>query len=297
MRPLIASFLLFSALVSWAEEAPKRPGPGEIPALVAQLEKDNNSAMEAAQRLELAGRDAVGPLLPALQSKKPYARWWAAAALARIADPRALSGLIALAGKDSDVTVRQTAVYWLKTFDDEKARAAIIAGLDDPDPGVRGYAMQAIEQTRHIKALPKLRTLLDHSHPKTRYDALVTIFFLLDEGQLEFLSERLAKEKNADAVAGILQCLTKLPKMTPQVLEIFIGQLESSQEPVRRLANRLLMKGTGGDLGFVAADVPAKRAEAVKKWRKWLADNRDRLAWDEQKHVFIVPGAGSKPAK
>lgn len=68
--------------------------------------------------------------------------------------------------EDTDVNYK---VAWaLAEIGDERARAPLIAALDDRDAHVRVAAIQALVSMNAIDALPKLRELLsDHAFPRS----------------------------------------------------------------------------------------------------------------------------------
>jgi len=301
-RPLKAlpfSLILFAWAVSLFAAEPARPKPPsyvEIPELLEQLEVSNIAAFAASKRLELAPEKAFDGLMQKLKSKKPFARWWAASLLAKTGDERALEPIAELCRNDPDVTVRSVAVWALRRFDSERAWKAIVGALSDPAPTVRGWAMQAIEKGAYRKALPEVRKLLKHPNPKTRYDAMVTTFFLLEKGHLAFVKGILESEMDANILTGALSCLTRLPQMTPDVLDVMISQLDSPYEKVREAANKLLVKGAGMDFGFKADASPRERAAAARKWRDWYSLTKGKLKWNPNKRRFEVPGAKKDPS-
>lgn len=55
-------------------------------------------------------------------------------------------------------------------------------------------------------------------------------------------------------------------------LKKLIDALEHRDEAVRLFAIEALKARTGSDLGFRPHDPPEERAEAVSRWRRWLAE-------------------------
>jgi len=76
-----------------------------ISALIAHLNCENVIECQKARRcLVSMGREAVGPLIEALASRKPWVRWEATKALGQIGDPAAVQALVkALTDKRFDV--------------------------------------------------------------------------------------------------------------------------------------------------------------------------------------------------
>ena len=294
----IAALCVASASLFAAEpEKPKPPSFSEIPALLEQLEVSNIAAFGASKRLELAPEKAFDGLMEKIKSRKPFARWWAAALLAKTRDERALGPIAELCAKDPDPTVRAVAVWAIRDFNNDRSWKAVVGALKDREPMVRGWAMQAIEKNGYRKALPELRKLLKHPNPKTRYDAMVSSFFLLEKDHLSFIKKILEKEKDINNLTGALSCLTRLPEMTPEVLEILINQLDGPHEKVCDLANKLLVKGAGEDFGFTANASALEKMEAVRKWRNWLNENKTKLKWNAIARRFEIPGAKKDKTK
>jgi len=298
-RVLVAVIVVFTAAAGFAAEPekPKPPRYSDIPQLLKQMEKSNEVACSASKRLELAPDMAFDGLMDLLGSKKPFARWWAASLLAKTKNARALKPIALLCSADPDAMVRSVAVWSLSTYTDESAWEAIVKALQDKDQSVRGWAMKAITEHQYKKALPEVRKLLKHGNKWTRLDAVVTVFFVIESGRLEFLREILRKEKDVDNLVGALSCLTRLPEMTPDVMGVFITQLSSPYEKVRKFANTLLVKGADEDFGFVADGPGLERINAVQKWRNWYDENKKRLKWDPIKRKFYIPGSENKGRK
>ncbi len=102
------------------------------------------AAREALIRMD---KDAVAPLIVALEHKHPHVRAEAAWILMRIGD----SGAVEPIGKllqDTDPTVRSTAASCLGGFRDHRATAPLELALKDTDPSVRQAAAEALKKIR-----------------------------------------------------------------------------------------------------------------------------------------------------
>jgi len=81
-----------------------------------------------------------------------------------------------------------------------------------------------------------------------------------------FQDEDPARRIEAVALAGRNRDQSAVP--------FLIDRLTDSQEEVRFFAIIALKRATGETMGWNYYDPPAKRAEAVRRWREWLQDQR-----------------------
>ena len=71
-------------------------------------------------------------------------------------------------------------------------------------------------------------------------------------------------------------CIRAGQQRDKSVLPLLVDRLEDSDADVRLFAIGALKKITGEDLGYRCYASPSARAEAVRKWRKWLVDHRGK---------------------
>ncbi len=116
----------------------------------------------AAEALGLLNdKEAIIPLIEALNDKDEEVRWKAAWALGNIGDKSAVVPLI-YALNDDRWTVRRFAVTSLGRIMDERAVDSLIEALDDEDWHVRKYAAEALGNIGDEKALePLIQSLVD----------------------------------------------------------------------------------------------------------------------------------------
>jgi len=80
----------------------------------------------------------------------------------------------------------------------------------------------------------------------------------------EFQNEDPAKRVDAIVIVGRTRDRAALP--------FLVDRLTDSEQDVRFFAILSLKRITGTDMGWRYYDPPEQRAEAVARWRKWLAD-------------------------
>lgn len=155
-----------------------RLGSGGAWALAALLgalkDGDSEVRMHAAEALGRIGAaqeksalraQPVPGLLEAFRDDSVQVRSAAARALGWIV-PDAVPGLIA-ALRDEEMQVRSAAAWVLEQIGEQYGQAAaravppLLAALDDPDEGVRWYAVGALGVLRDPRAVPRLVRLLD----------------------------------------------------------------------------------------------------------------------------------------
>jgi hypothetical protein len=222
------------------------------------------SGEEAKARLAkeaMAGVDAkakVAPLCFALRVKQQPVRVFAAEELGRLKDMRALRPLVARALSDPDAAVRTACVEAAKAFGDPNllapfARAFTTAG----SPEVRAAAAEGMGRSGNLKGVQILVYALDahgggpRSHIYTANQLSFIQDFDVEVAQTAFI---------ADPQVGILQ--------DGAVLDVRVVASEWYSTRVERHAIYGALKNlTGADLGEDAA-----------AWKKWMLENREKLA-------------------
>ena len=108
-------------------------------------------------------------------------RSYAAEALGRLGDPRAIPSLIDHAG-DPEAHVRMTILHALGQLHAHDAQEVLLAGLSDPAPVVRMSAAEALGRLDDPAVLPRLWQVLDEdSDAEVRMSAVEAIAMLGDE--------------------------------------------------------------------------------------------------------------------
>jgi HEAT repeat protein len=121
----------------------------------------------AAAALERVTVDDAPELIGALAHGELEARWWAAAALARLPGEAATSALLAAAA-DPDETVRAAVLHALGQRRTPEAVTPLLFALADPSPYLARLAADALIQVG-APAVPALCEALDHEvEPRVR---------------------------------------------------------------------------------------------------------------------------------
>lgn len=324
-RTTLAVAVTLAALAMGGEASPPANRSARIAELCKRLGRGQYGDMGACKELVAIGEPAVPALVKALKDKRPQARWWAVAAVCRIAADEAYPAVLDVLHNDPDAFVRSTAVYYLRHYrkkgkdvwpEVEKAlrdknpevgrwalRLMIEDGYPKVDERLRGILARGSPELRsyalaHAREmgdkgkpyLPLVRQLLSAADPRVRYDAIHTCVALMDSGQLEFLHKTYERDKDPAVREACLRCITVIPEPPVESIELFLKGLESEDEKVRKVAAQLLRKGCKQYFGYDARQPLPIREHAVKKWRKWYAENRAKLQWHPDLRKFLLPG-------
>ena len=307
---------------------------GRIASLCKRLGDGEYGSMGACNELIAIGQPAVPHLLKALKDKRPQARWWAVAAVCRLAPEEGYPAVVDVLANDPNAFVRSTAVYYLRHFakkgkdvwpeveraladkNPEVGRWALRLMVEDQHPEVdkklrevlakgsgelRSYALSHIRDMadRGKAYLPLVRELLSTADPRIRYDALHTSVVLMDSGQLELLRKTYESDKDPLVQEGALRCATVIPEPPVESIALFVLGLRNENEKVRTCAGKLLRKGCKQYFGFDAKQPLPIREAAITKWEDWYQANRAKLQWHSDLRKFLLPGIRKKegPAK
>jgi hypothetical protein len=274
-------------VVLWA--VTNAPLPSDMPGLITHMARDDFAGQAACDQLVKTGKTVVPELLPALQHATPRVRYWAAAALCRIADERAYQPLLTALREDRHPVVRATILWQLQHFNKPAQYDLAVQHLADPDPFVRGWALKVLDHGQRREQLPAIRALTEDKDAGVRHDALVTAVKLGGNAELPLIEKLAADDADAQVRAGALRCLTLLPEKKPAILAVMIRALGDSHADVQAAAAQLLTKGTNQSFGFDPARPPRERERATAQWQKWYEQNQSRLRWDNAKRRFVLP--------
>lgn len=308
-----------------AAEAPPAADPERITKLCKQLGEGEYGNMGACEQLIQIGAPAMPQLIETLKDKRPAARWWAVAAVARITADEGYPALLKVLATDTDSFVRSTAVYYLRHYrkkgtdiwpevekalgdkDAEVARWALRLMVEDGYPDLdkklreilakgsselRSYALQHVRDMgdRGKPYMPLVRQILTAEDWRIRCDAIHTTVALMDTGQLDFLRETFQNDKEPGVRECCLRCITVIPEPPVEAFELFVAGTQSDDEKVRDTASKLLTKAYKQYFGYDAKQPLPVREHAIKKWREWYEANRAKLTWDPERRRFVLPG-------
>jgi len=164
VKPLIATLNSQDGevrdLVAWALGEIK--DPRAVQPLIAALKRaDSNRSHTVSDALAKIGAPSVGPLIVTLQNPDARVREFAAEALGKIRDTRAVEPLIA-ARKDLAPNVRWSAAEALGEIRDTRAVEPLISALEDPAPEVRWNAVKALGEIGDSRAVEPLIVVVKH---------------------------------------------------------------------------------------------------------------------------------------
>jgi HEAT repeat protein len=147
--------------------------PGAVPALVKQF--PDRDAIRAVARFKAAGAEAVGHLVPLLQSENVDTRRQAVRALGKIGEPARphLAAIIALTESDPEPGVQEQAAEALGDIGPSVAAEAIpvlVRALKHPNEKVRGDAVRALGQMGPAArgVLAEVRAILNDPDERAR---------------------------------------------------------------------------------------------------------------------------------
>jgi HEAT repeat protein len=330
MRRLSILVLGLAAAAVLAGEAPKEADQAaRIAKLCKELGETQYGSMPAFEQLVAIGAPAVPKLLEALKDRRPQARWWAVAAVCRLAPDEGYAPVLDVLKNDPDDFVRSTAVYHLRHYGKkgkdiwpaveealtdksaEVARWALRLMMEDGCPKfedsmrkilasgsseLRSYALEYVrtlgeKSPAKGKAYePLVRQLLGAADPLVRCDAMHTMVKMKETGQLDFLREMYKTNQDARVKEVALRCVTVVPNPPVDALDFFIEGLGSGDEKVRDAAFKILIKGVKHYDGFDPKGPLPMREAAIAKWRAWLAANRAQLTYHPDLRKFLLPG-------
>ncbi|MFP4612352.1 MAG: HEAT repeat domain-containing protein [Spirochaetaceae bacterium] len=176
---------------------------------------------------DLGHEDAVEPLLDIARdtAAPPLLRGYAADALGRIGDPRALEVLESMVG-DEEAIVRAYAVSALGRFDDEDVAPVLSAALRDSVAQVREFALQGVARNGIADAVPAVMYRARRDPEKqVRAAAFEALAQLATDEALEFLEDRIldtdhsAEDRMAVASALIEHRLADSVALLEEIVE------------------------------------------------------------------------------
>lgn len=149
--------------------------PEAIPDLIGALADDSwHVRFHAAIALGSMGREALEPLVIALEKGGAEARAGAAEVMGLAKDPMA-AGPLSRAMGDPERHVRITAAWALGELRTEAAITPLVAALGDPDPEVRTRAALSLRWAMDRRAVPVLIQALEHGSAAIRRDAAAAL--------------------------------------------------------------------------------------------------------------------------
>lgn len=265
------------------------PLPADVPGLIAHMARDDYAGQAACDQLVKTGKSVVPELLPALQHTMPRVRYWAAAALCRLADERAYQPLLTALREDKHPIVRATILWQLQHFNKPEQFDLAVQHLADPDPFVRGWALKVLDHGQRREQLPAIRGLTQDKDAGVRHDALVAVVKLGGNAELPLIQKLATDDTDPQVRAGALRCLTLLPEKKAEILAVMIRCLSDPHTDVQAAAAQLLAKGANQSFGFDPARPARERERAAAQWQKWYEQNQTRLRWDNAKRRFVLP--------
>lgn len=143
----------------------------ELSDLVTKLLADDDTARQATEELAAQGSASLTTIQSLLAHEQADVRWWAVRTCVIIQDNVDIAPLLIQALQDPDPAVRQCAALGLQQRPDDRAVAALIAALTDPDSLVARLAANALAATGPA-AVPELINLVENSSSKVRLEAV-----------------------------------------------------------------------------------------------------------------------------
>jgi len=148
-------------------------------------------------RAEAALRQIDSSHLPALAealaSGGPDSRWWAACALARLPDPRAVSALLA-ASADPDPNVRAAVLQGLGEQRAPQAITPLLFALGDPSPYLARLAADALIHIGQPAVPALIRALENDAESRVRLSAARALALIGDTAAIPALFRALEDE-------------------------------------------------------------------------------------------------------
>lgn len=175
-----------------------RDDPFHLLARAGDLKKLFQHPAIASAFTELA-REHHDAVTEVLSGDDPRAAAAVAYLAGQIGDPRLLDGLAACLGSP-DGELRREAIQALKQFGGGRALEIVSRAVDDPDPGVRLYALRHLVAYRYRPALPGIAELVETDAWRDRSPTEQQLIFeaygaLGGEGVMHDLARRLERRK------------------------------------------------------------------------------------------------------
>jgi len=217
---------------------------------LAERLRDEDSAVQwfAAEALgRLGNARAIEPLLGLLRDEDSGLCWSAANALGQLGDDRAFEPLLDLL-KDKDPGVRGRAADALGRLGDARAVQPLLGLLGDEDSAVRGDAAHALGQLGDMRAFEPLLGLLREKNNLVRQHLVLVLGQVGDGRAVEPLLGLLGDDDSKVRLCAA----TALAKLgDSRAVEPLLGMLRDKDRDVRRLAAVAL-----GQLGDARAVEP-----------------------------------------
>ena len=187
----------------------------------------------------------------------------AAADLAEIKGPSADAAVIALAHalrSDPFYAVRATAASSLGRLHTEKAKAALMAALQQPDSRVRTAAVEALASFEHDRSVyGALRaSLRDDRSPAVQAAAAAALGSYAPLGAFSVLREAAARNDEPHVMQGVLQGL--VTTKDPRALPILLADARAGVPERLRLG---ALKALASTSGFASASAKSAVASVV----------------------------------
>ena len=185
----------------------------------------------------------VAALTEALKDSDVEVRQQALFALGRFGDPSSLDAIVG-AMADSDAEMRQQAAFALRQYDSPRARQALVAALKDKDAEVRQQAAFALGAQGAKEAVDPLIAALTDAEPEVRQQAA---FALAQIGEPRAADALLvaAKDRDPEVRAQAFFALARLHD--PRAKDLAIAALKDESPEVRRLAAMALAQAMDHD--------------------------------------------------
>lgn len=213
-----------------------------LPCLVAALNDDDiRVQVRASWAVAAYGSAAVQAVIAILQDHTAAGRRWAAVALGRLTDARAMGPLLA-ALHDPDVGVRASAAQALHPFAVPDVEDALIAALHDPDGHVRWAAAGSLAHVGTSTAVEPLIHCLDDPWRDVWGAAATALGTIGDTRAVDPLIARMAQRDDAwfptFSDVAVIEALGQLrdPHALPVLVDLQqsdMEQVETDEEPLR----------------------------------------------------------------
>ena len=142
--------------------------------------------------------------------------------------------------RDSDLEVRQTAIWSLGSVGNRNAADALAAVLSDQNSEVRRRAAWALGNLDLKQAPPALINLLRDNDPETREIAAWALYEIEDPAAIGALEQALNREQNKELQIAYIRALAAVGEKSVDALR---GLLESKDPDIRRIAVKALAGG------------------------------------------------------
>jgi beta-lactamase regulating signal transducer with metallopeptidase domain/HEAT repeat protein len=141
---------------------------------------------------------------------------------------------------DSDLEVRQTAIWSLGNVGNRNAADALAAVLSDQNSEMRRRAAWALGNLDLKQAPPALINLLKDNDPETREIAAWALYEIEDPAAIGALEQALNREQNKELQIAYIRALAAVGEKSVDALR---GLLESKDPDIRRIAVKALAGG------------------------------------------------------